>query len=343
MIKLAVDAMGGDFAPEVIIKGVCKALSEEKDLYIVLFGNKNKIEKILNEQINKKLYTKIKKNFHIIHTPFFIDSNIQNIREEIRNNVNNSMFLSIKAAQNNEVEGVISAGPTQALVLYSFLMLQKLEGMNRIALAPIFNSPDKRKRILLDAGANIDVTKENMLKFAICASTVAKELLNIENPIIKLLNIGTEKNKGRQKELELYNLLEKDKNINFKGNEEPQNILISEADILLSDAFTCNMVLKSYKGAIKQTILNIKKILSNNLLNKIISKLLFAKKLKKLNKKLDSKEIGGAMLLGLNKIVIKAHGDSNEYAFYKAILQGKTLIEKKFLHKIMKNLQSNKN
>ncbi|MFR0367803.1 phosphate acyltransferase PlsX [Candidatus Phytoplasma palmae] len=343
MIKLAVDAMGGDFAPEVIIKGVCKALFEEKDLYIFLFGDKKKIEKIFNEKINKKIYTKINKQFHIIHTPFFIDANITNIREEIRDNINNSMFLAIQAAQKNKVDGVISAGPTQALVLASFLMLQKLEGMNRLALAPIFNSPDKRKRILLDAGANIDVKSENLLNFAICASIAAKELLDIKNPIVKLLNIGKEKNKGRQKELELYNLLEKDKRINFKGNEEPQNILTSEADILLSDAFTCNMVLKSYKGAIKQNMLYIKKIMNNNLLSKIISKFLFAKKLKTLNKNLDSKEIGGAMLLGLNKIVIKAHGDSKEYAFYKAILQGKTLIEKNFLHKIMKNLQSNKN
>jgi glycerol-3-phosphate acyltransferase PlsX len=342
MIKLAVDAMGGDFAPHMIIKGVLKALKKEESLHIFLYGDQKKINYIINSEYKEEFLSKIKKRLSIIHTPFFLKMNIKNIREEMRDKPLNSMFMALQSAKDNIVEGVISAGPTQALVLSSYFIIERLNLVNRIALAPIFSSLSKnKKKILLDAGANIDLKPEQMLDFAVCASIAAEELFQIKKPKIKLLNIGKEKNKGRNFEIETFNLLQKDKRIFFDGNEESNNIFHSEADVLLSDGFTSNMILKSYEGAIKELIKSFKKILSENFFKKIISKILFQKKIKEMKKKIDNKEIGGAMLLGLQKVVIKAHGNSDYYSFYKAIIQAKTLIKKDFINKIKKKLKKN--
>lgn len=334
MIKLAIDAMGGDFAPEIVIKGIIKALREEKQLYINLYGDKIQINHIIKNKIVSSLYDSVKDRINLIHTSFYLSMDIKNIREELRDNPNNSLFLALKSAKDNQVDGVVSAGPTQALVLASFLIIKTMNFMSRIALAPIFNSLDNKKRMLIDAGANIDITPENLLNFAIYASAAAKELFNIEKPIVKLLNIGIEKNKGRLLDQTVYNLLEQDNRIIFKGNEEPQNILTTEADILVSDGFTSNMILKSYEGSFQNSFQSVKKILTDNWFKKIMSRILFAKQFCKIKKTLDAKETGGAMLLGLNKIVIKAHGSSNDYSFYKAIIQAKILIDKNFLNKI---------
>ncbi|WP_341266491.1 phosphate acyltransferase PlsX [Candidatus Phytoplasma fraxini] len=337
MIKLAIDAMGGDLAPEITIKGSLMALSKEEKLYIYLYGDKDKINYIIKNKISSSYYKSVENRINIIHTPFFLKMNIKNTREELRDNNKNSLFLALKAAQQNQVDGVVSAGPTQALVLSSFLIIRTLNNVSRIALAPIFKSMNNKQKILIDAGANIEIEPENLLNFAIYASWAAKGLLKIEKPIVKLLNIGIEKNKGRSFERKVYNLLEQDDRIIFKGNEESKNVFNTEADILLSDGFTSNMVLKSYEGAFQNAFYSIKQVLTNNWLKKIVSKILFQKKFKQMKKNLDAREIGGAMLLGLNKIVIKAHGNSNEYAFYKAIIQAKLLIEANFLNKISQN------
>ncbi|TVY12372.1 phosphate acyltransferase PlsX [Candidatus Phytoplasma pini] len=340
MIKLAIDAMGGDFAPYIVIEGVIKALTEDSSLYIYLYGDKYLIEEIIQKKtkINNKILKKIQNKITIVHTPFFLEAGIKHIREELRDNQQHSMFLALRAAQIEEADGVVSAGPTQALILASFLIIKTLKGISRIALAPIFSNLDNKQKILLDAGGNTDLKPEHLVNFAICASIMAQELLKIKKPIVKLLNIGSEKTKGRTFEKNAFHLLEKNNFILFKGNEEPQNILNTEADILLSDGFTSNIVLKSYEGALTITFQAIKKILTKNYLKKIISKILFSKELQKIKKKLDNKEIGGAMLLGLNKIVIKAHGNSNSYAFYNAIKQAKILIQQNFLKKIEKHL-----
>ncbi|NWN45606.1 phosphate acyltransferase PlsX [Candidatus Phytoplasma pruni] len=340
MIKIAVDAMGGDFAPDSIIKGSLKALSEEKDLYLYLYGDEPQIQKFLKKHISSELPESLQERLSIIHTPHYLDMGVKNIREEIRDNSQHSMFLALQAAKNKEVDGVVSAGPTQALILASYLIIGTIQPMKRIALAIIFPSLDGRTRILLDAGANIEIKAENLLLFAIAASIVAQELFNIETPIVKMLNIGSEPHKGRNLEMETFDLLEKTPHVLFKGNEEPQNILYSEADVLLSDGFTSNMIVKTYKGAFGILMKNVKNVLTENWFKKIISKLLFQKKLQNIKKKLDSKEIGGAMILGLNKIVVKAQGNSDYYSFYNAILKAKKLIEKDFLTKLSQKIKN---
>lgn len=335
MIKLAIDAMGGDFAPKINILGTVKALLETSDLYVYIYGNQNKINNILNQYFTPQLIKFLKdKRMTIIHTDLYLNMDITNLREALNKQPQHSMFLALKAAQKEKVDGVVSAGPTQALIFASYFIVKTLPFMKRVALAPFFSSLDGRTRILLDAGANVDVQPEQLLNYAICASVMAKELLGITQPKVKLLNIGIEKNKGRTLEKETYHLLQHDSRILFQGNEEPQNLLFTNADILLNDGFVLNMIIKSYEGAIDSTMQAFKKVLTDNYFLKIISKLFYAKKLKEMKKKMDHKEIGGAMLLGLKKIVVKAHGNSNDYAFYKAILQAKKLVQQNFIKKI---------
>lgn len=148
MIKLSIDAMGGDFAPEMIVKGAIKALKKEKSLNIILYGDKDKINNIINKDISIKLHDQINQRISIIHTPKFLNMDVCNIREELRDNPSCSMFLALQAAKDNEVDGVVSAGPTQALILSSYLIIGTLKNFERIALAPIFSSLNNEKKKL---------------------------------------------------------------------------------------------------------------------------------------------------------------------------------------------------
>ncbi|KND62517.1 phosphate acyltransferase PlsX [Candidatus Phytoplasma phoenicium] len=336
MIKLAIDAMGGDFAPKINILGTVKALLKEPDLYVCLYGDQFKINNILHQHFSNKLISSFKKKrMTIIHTDLCLNMDITNLREVLSTQPQHSMFLALEAVRKGEVDGVVSAGPTQALIFASYFIIKTLPYIKRIALAPLVPSLDgRRTRILLDAGANIETQPEQLLNYAICASIMAKELLCISHPKIKLFNIGIESTKGRILEKKTYHLLQQDKRILFQGNEEPQNLLSTDADILLNDGFVLNMIIKSYEGAIESTMQAFKNVLTSNFFLKIISKLFYVKKLKAMKKKMDHKEIGGAMLLGLSKIVVKAHGNSNEYAFYKAILQAKKLVQQNLIQKI---------
>ncbi|MBS2126457.1 phosphate acyltransferase PlsX ['Fragaria x ananassa' phyllody phytoplasma] len=337
MIKIAVDAMGGDLAPLEIVKGVCLALDQNTALQIVLYGDQRLITPIIK---NKCFFL----NHQIIikHTPYFLTMDDKNIRDQLKNKPNASLFLALQGAVNDEVQGVVSAGSTQALVLASHLILKKIPLMQRIAIAPMFNSFDNRIRILLDAGANIELKPQHLLAFAYYATIIAQEILAIPHPKVKLLNIGQEPNKGRTVELETYQLLSQAKHIHFSGNEEPQNLLTTSADILLSDGFTANIALKTYEGAVLNFMNNIKQIMTKNLAKKIITKLCFQKELHNFKKQIDPREIGGAMLLGLNQIVIKAHGSSQAYSFCKAILQAQKMIKANINQKITHFLEQQK-
>ncbi|MDV3204787.1 MAG: phosphate acyltransferase [Sweet potato little leaf phytoplasma] len=340
MITLAIDAMGGDFAPNIVIQGTIKALISNKDLNINLYGDQKKIEDYLKETTTKNILNVIKTRLKIINTPLYLSMNAQNIREAIRDNTPYSMFVALRDVnQLSSIDGFITAGPTQALVLASYLIIGTLPGIKRISLALMFKSIDNRTRILTDAGANAEIKEENILDFAICANYLAQILLNIPEPKIKLLNIGIEPNKGRKMDVNIFKLLSNNPKINFQGNEEPNNFFNTEADILLSDGFTANMILKTYKGTAEMYKNNLKKMLTNNFYTKIISKIFLYKTIKNHFKKFNTDKTGGAILLGSTRIIIKAPGNSTSYSFYHTINQTIDLIKKNFLKKIIENFQ----
>lgn len=323
MIKLAVDGMGGDFAPEPIIKGTLQALEKYSNIEITLFGDEEKMQPFLKEHPRLK----------VIHTSSYLDMGIEDPVFEYRNNKEHSLFKAMQYVADGHANAVVTAGPTQAVVVGGQLILKKMKGMRRAAIAPIIPSYDRQGKIMLDSGANVDLAPEHILNLAIYASIVAKEVLKRENPKIALINIGTEESKGRPQDLETYELLKNNENINFFGNLEPKEVFTTEADVLVTDGFTGNIVMKTMEG----TAMGLGMVLEREIKSKLRNKIgyLFMKPaLRAFKKSLDASEIGGALVIGLNHVLIKAHGSSNDFAFYNAVRQAKEMVEKDVINTV---------
>lgn len=332
MIKLAIDAMGGDHAPEQIIKGTLKALEDFKDITITLYGDNDKMAPFLIPHERLK----------IVHTDKYLDMGEQDPVSQYRKNKDASMFLAMKAVKDGEADAVVSAGPTQALVVGGHLIIKRMRTMKRVAIAPMIPSlTNGKKTILLDGGANVDLKAEHLEELAVYATVVAQALLQIKKPKVGLLNIGTEEGKGRALDVETYGLLKENTNLNFIGNIEPKEILDTDADILLSDGFTANIAMKTMEGTAKSLASLLKAELTKSFFKKLIVGLFLKKPLKAFKKALDPNEVGGAMIAGLQNIVIKAHGSSNDYAFYNAIRQAKELVETDVIGKVTEILDKN--
>ncbi len=329
MIKLAIDGMGGDFGAEVVIKGAIEAVKKFPDLELHIYGDIPIMEKYLT--FRERIYLK--------QANSVIDMGEQNPISAIRNMRDSSMVMALRSVKNNETDGIVSSGPTQALVVGGHIIVKKLPKMSRIAIAPTIPSLDKRGRILLDCGANVELKPNHILELAIFASIVSKYYFNRENPLVGLVNIGEEEGKGRQLDLDTYELLKNNENINFYGNVEANKVLISECDVMITDGFTGNIVLKTTEGTAKTMGVILKEEIKASFLGKI-GALLMRKNLNRFKKRLDASEIGGAMIYGLQAPVIKAHGSSNATAIYNAIRQAYTLVKANVIDKVSEALEN---
>lgn len=329
MIKIAVDAMGGDFGVNTTIEASMSAVKKFKDIEIILYGDEDKIKPLLtnNERIS------------IVHTTNFVDMGEKDPVRAIRNNRDASLVLALKAGKNKEVDAVVSSGPTQCIVVGAHLIIRKLEQMSRVALCPIIPSVDKKGRILLDVGANVELRPEHIVDLAIAASIVSREVLGVANPTVGLLNIGTEPGKGREVDKETYYALEACKDIKFGGNVETKELLVSDCDVLITDGFTGNMVMKTMEGTAKAMASILKEEIKSSLGGKI-GYLFMKKNLKRFAKRLDASEIGGAMILGIGTPVIKAHGSSDAYAFSNAIRQARIMVQNKVTEKVISSFEN---
>ena len=329
MIRIAVDGMGGDYAPKEIVQGTLLALKKFEDVEITIFGDESKMAPYLEAHPRLK----------VVHTPYFLDMGEKDPIKQYRTNKEASMFLAMKAVKDHEADAIVSSGPTQALVVAGHFIVKRMPLMRRVAIAPIVPSYDGRGRILLDSGANVELRPEHLHDFAVYASVMAEKLLKRENPQVALINIGTEPGKGRDIDKETYQLLSDSKDVNFYGNLEPKEIFTSEADIFLSDGFTANIVMKSMEGTAKGLGMVLKREIKSSFLSKI-GALLMKKTLTKFKKSLDASEIGGALLMGLNGIVIKAHGSSDAYAFFNGIRQAKEMVEADIINIVSNTLEN---
>lgn len=316
MIRIAVDGMGGDFAPKEIVEGTLLALDKFKDIEIILYGDENKMAPYLKQH----------DRLSVVHTPHYLAMGEKDPIRQYRKNKEMSMFMAMQAVKDKKADAVVSSGPTQALVVGGHFIIRRMKSMHRVAIAPIVPSIDGRGRILLDSGANTDAKPEHLVDFAIYASVVAQKVLKRKNPEVALLNIGTEEGKGRELEKETFKLLKDNPDINFYGNMETKDILTSKADIFLSDGFTANMVMKSMEGTAKGLGAILKREIKGSI-GGVIGALFMRKALKRFKKSLDASEIGGALLMGLNGVVIKAHGSSDAFGFYNGIRQAKEMVE----------------
>lgn len=326
MVKLAIDIMGGDFAPIEIIKGVNLALEKYSDLELTLYGD----ETIINEYLHKSEKVKI------VHAPEKIDMGEKDPIGEIRRNRNTSLVRSFQAVRDKEVDGVVTAGPTQGTVVAAHLVIRRIKGMKRVALCPILPDLGGKQRLLLDVGANIDLRSEHILQIAQYASIYMREVHQVKNPIVGLMNNGTEPGKGRELEQEAYDLLSNDANINFHGNVEGKEIFSTPCDILVTDGFTGNLVMKTCEGVARAVGVFMKEEITKKFRNKI-GYLLMKGVFKNFKQKMSPDEIGGANLFGVDGVVVKAHGSSDAYAFSNAINQARLAVKANVIQK-MKNI-----
>lgn len=325
LLKLAIDAMGGDYAPDEIVKGSLSALECFENLEIILTGNSELLNKYKNN--NSRL------NF--VYTSEVITNNEPPVAA-IRKKKDSSMVVGLELLKAGEVDAFLSAGNTGALMAGSLFILGRIKGIDRPALAPILPTVNGAV-VLLDAGSNADCKSENLLQFAAMGSVYAQKMFGIESPRVGLFNIGTEEEKGNDIVKRAFELI-KNSNLNFVGNVEGRDIVYGVAEVVSCDGFVGNAILKSMEGTASVISLLLKEELKRNIFTKL-GALLIMSGLKRITKKMDYTEYGGAPLLGIKKPVIKAHGSSKAKAIFNAIRQAKNFVDNDVLKHIQKEIE----
>ena len=328
-MKIIVDAFGGDNAPLEVIKGSAMAV-EKLGVEIVLAGDGDIIKKVAAEnQISLN-------NISIIDAKTVIDIH-DDPTMVIKEKSDCSMAVGLKYLADGNGDAFVSAGSTGALVVGATFIVKRLKGIKRAALAPIIPT-EKGPMMLLDVGANVDCRPEMLVQFAIMGSYYMEKILGVKSPKVGLVNIGAEDTKGRDIELSAYKLLQKAP-INFVGNTEARDIPSGEFDVVVTDGFTGNVLLKLFEGMGSFFSHTLKDMLMTGFKSKLAA-LLILPKVKSFRKKMDYTEHGGGALLGISKPVMKAHGSSNANAFYNAIRQANNFSKEKVIEEISKSLET---
>lgn len=317
MKKIAVDIMGGDFAPLEQIKGVELALDKYDDIELHLFGD----EKIIKQNLKTSHLDRVK----IYNFPTKVDMGEKNPIAEVRKNKDTSLVQAFQAVKDKTVDGVVTCGPTQCVVAAAHLVIRRIPGMKRCALCCEFPAIGGKGKLLLDCGANVELRPEHLEQLALYATIYAKEVKGIEKPLVGLLNIGSEPGKGREVDKETFELLKNNPNINFFGNIEPKDMLASDCDILLGDGYTGNMVLKTLEGTAKTIGNFLKKEIKKGFFSKI--GYLFMKRVfDNFKNELNPDKVGGATLFGVDGVLVKSHGASKAETFANAIGNTRNII-----------------
>ena len=324
-MKIIVDAFGGDYAPVEVINGAIKALESDEHLKVVLVGDKDKITEILQNSVF------VSDRLEIVHAPDVITMEDEPVMA-IRTKKTSSIVVAYEyLKQNDDAVALVSAGSTGATLAGGVLKLGRIKNISRPALAPLLPTVNDSSVMLLDCGANADCKPENLLDFALMANEYMKSV-GVKNPRIGLLNIGTEEEKGNELYKQAHELLKTAK-INFVGNIESRDVLRGAVDVVVADGFAGNVCLKTMEGMSEILFGELKEITRRSLRAKI-GALLLKKDLYGIKKKYDYKRVGGAPLLGVNKIVIKCHGNSKADTISVAILQAYKLAKSKLIEKV---------
>ena len=330
-IKIAIDAMGGDNSPEKVIKGIEIHNSASKNIFYNIFGN----QEVISSLIKKTKLSDM--NYKIIHTDNLIKDTDSPL-SAAKKGKNTSMWLSIESLKNMESDATVSAGNTGALFVIAKLNLKMIEKIDKPALSALW--PNKNgMNIVLDLGANIECNEKNLIDFSLMGSALHKSLFENEEPKVALLNIGSEEMKGNDIIKNTYQTLSEKKNslFEFKGYIEGNQIMNGEVNVIVTDGFTGNIALKTAEGTANFITSELKNALSSSLIGKI-SGLLNIKNLRKFKKKLDPRLYNGAILLGLDKPVIKSHGSTDEVGFANSLKVCEKIIRSKLIDKIKKNI-----
>ncbi len=325
MVKIAVDAMGGDNAPVEIVKGAVKFIKENKNAKIYLFG----CEKSINEVLEKLDYNK--GQIEVVATTEVI-TNEEQPMVAIKAKKDSSLVQALRMVKSGEASGVISAGSTGALITGATIIIGRIKGVKRPTLATIIPAAEGKKFLLADSGANVDSKPEYIAQYAVLGSIYMKMMLGVENPKVGLANVGTEDAKGDALAKDSFKLL-KEEDLNFVGNIEARDIPFGVVDVVACDGFVGNVILKLYEGLGKMIISELKESLTNRTSGKLGS-VVAKKSLKDFKNKFDTKDIGGAPIIGLKGLAVKAHGNSEEQEFYAGLKQCYEFIDRNITEEI---------
>lgn len=329
-MKIILDAMGGDHAPNAVVEGAVAAASEQ--CRIILVGDENRLNQILAGRKSNLI--------EVIHASEVIDMH-DKPSTAIRMKKDSSMAVALRLLHEGTGDAVVSAGSTGALLTGATLVVGRIRGIRRPALAPLLPQKTGGSAILIDCGANAECTPENLLQFAYMGHFFIKTQQGVPLPRVGLLNNGTEEGKGDELRQTAFALLKEagDANrLNFIGNVEARDALLGVCDVIVSDGFSGNVLLKGIEGSAIFIMGELKATLMGNPMTKLAS---FSLKsgLRKMKHRLDYKEVGGAPFLGVSKPVIKAHGSSDARAFERAIVQAAGFASCGFVEQVSQNVE----
>ena len=330
MIKIAVDAMGGDNAPKKIIDGIIYNHKSNKDIFYKIFGDKKKIEPIINNKIDNKYY-------EIVHTQNKVESEDSPL-EAAKKGKNTSMWLSVESVKKKDCDIVISAGNTGALLVIAKLNLKMIENIDKPALSALW--PNKKgMSVVLDLGANIECSSKNLVDFSVMGSSLYTSLFPDKQPNVALLNIGSEELKGNEIIKETYQFLTEKKmdNYIFSGYIEGDKLMEGEVNVIVSDGFTGNVALKTAEGTANFITGELKKTMTGSFLGKL-SSILNISNLKKFKKRLDPRLYNGAIFIGLDSPVVKSHGGTDFIGFSNSLNVCNKIVKGNLIDKIRSNI-----
>ena len=329
-IKIAVDAMGGDNAPDKVINGIIHHHSFNKDVFYKIFGDEDSIIKCVENKINKK-------NYKIINTQKKVLSEDSPL-EAAKRGKDTSMWLAIESVKNKDCDIVISAGNTGALLVISKLNIKMIENIDKPALSALW--PNKKgMSVVLDLGANIECSSKNLFDFSVMGASLYKSLYPQEVPNVGLLNIGSEELKGNETIKDTYKILNEKKNedFDFAGYIEGNELMNGKVNVIVSDGFTGNVALKTAEGTANFIIDELKEALGGTFIGKV-SSLLNISNLKKFKKRLDPRFYNGAIFIGLTSPVVKSHGGTDYIGFSNSLDVCCRIIRGNLIEKIKKNI-----
>ena len=330
MIKIAVDAMGGDGSPKKIIDGIILNHQSNNNIFFKIFGDENKITKLIDGKINKEFY-------EIHHTNNVVKSTDSPL-EGAKRGKDTSMWLAIESVKNKETDIVVSAGNTGALLVISKLNLKMIENIDKPALSALW--PNKvGMSVVLDLGANIECSSKNLLDFSIMGASLYTSLYPNDKPNVGLLNIGSEEIKGNETIKETYQILNdrNSNNYNFAGYIEGNHLMDGHVNVIVSDGFTGNVALKTAEGTANFITSELKKAMTGSLIGKI-SSLLNIINLKKFKERLDPRLYNGAIFIGLDSPVVKSHGGTDYVGFSSSLDVCRRIIKGNLIEKIKQNI-----
>lgn len=334
MKKIAIDAMGGENAPQAIIDAIIKVKDELKNTKFILFGDKEKIKACLpKDQITDQL--------EVVPTTEVINDEDEPVKA-IRRKKDSSMVVAARYVKEQKADALFSMGNTGALLACGIFIIGRMKGIMRPGLMPTLPVQNSAKGYnLIDVGANAQTKPEYILQWAQMAAYYAKEIRGIENPKVALLNNGAESDKGDDVHQAAYQLL-KDSNLNFIGNIEGNELMTGKTDVAVMDGFSGNIALKSIEGMASVLLHSLKHSLLNNGLTTKLGALLIKKAVDDLKNKYDTARYGGAVLMGVNAPVVKTHGRSNARPIYYTLKQIDKILDQNLLDHIRAEFDSKK-